>query len=239
MRKLTVSVDTAAAIRESRKERQPDPVAAAIIAEFAGADGISIHLRMDKKHIRDRDLYILRETVKTSLNLHIAPSPEMIERALEVKPPEVTLLPEHAGELATEQGLDLRGQADEVGAIANQLSAAGCRVYALIDPDPDFIKPAAKAGLNGVEFFAHNYTASSNLEEQKIELTKLAKAFEVAQKQELETRIAGGLDYVNVLPILQSIKIPEFIIGHNIFARALITGLEKAVRDMVDIVKFY
>ena len=239
MRKLTVSVDTAAAIRESRKERQPDPVAAAIIAEFAGADGISIHLRMDKKHIRDRDLYILRETVKTRLNLHIAPSPEMIERALEVKPSEVTLLPEHSGELATEQGFDMRGQADEIASIANQLSAAGSRVFALIDPDPDFIKPAVKAGLDGVEFFAHNYTASMSINERKLEISKIAKAFEAAQKHELETRIAGGLDYINVLPILQSIEISEFIIGHNIFARAVIIGLDKAVREMVDIVKFY
>jgi len=239
MRRLIVSVDTVAAIRESRKEKEPDPVAAAAAAELAGADGIAIHLRMDKKHIRDRDLYILRETVKTKLDLQIALNAEMVARALEVKPAGVTLLSERSGELTTEGGLDLRECADEFRNIQEQLSAAGCRVFAVVEPEPDSVKHAVKLNLDGIEIFAHNYTDARSPEDELSEFERIARVAEAAQKAGLAIRIAGGLGYTNIIPILTKTSIEEFVVGHHIVARAVMTGFEKAVKDMVDIVKYF
>jgi len=238
MRKLVIGVDVVASIRESRKEKNPDPVAAASLAEIAGADGVSIHLRQDKRHIRDRDLYILRETVKTKLNLHIAPAAEMLQRALEVKPSEVTLLPEHAGELATEQGLDLKAEFEALTSAVGQAKAAGSGVYALVDPNPEVVKHAVKCGLDGIEIFAHNYTAAAG-QDAVTELDSIVKTFEAADKAELDVRIAGGLDYTNIVPLLERTKISEFVVGYHLMSRAILVGIEKAVREMVDIVKFF
>ena len=239
MRKLIVSVDTVAAIREARKEKEPDPVAAAAVAELAGADGIAIHLRMDKRHTRDRDLYILRETVKTRLDLQIALNMEMLARALEVKPASVTLLSERSGELTTEGGLDIRDNADEIRNFQGQLSAAGCKVFAVVEPDSDSVKHAEKVALDGIEVFAHHYTDARSPEDEKSEFDKIVKVAETAQKNGLAVRIAGGLGYGNIVPILTRTSIEEFVVGHHIAARAIMTGYEKAVKEMVDIVKYY
>ena len=235
MRKLIVSVDTVAAIREARKEKEPDPVAAAAVAELAGADGIAIHLRMDKRHIRDRDLYILRETVKTRLDLQIALSTEMLTRA----PASVTLLSERSGELTTEGGLDLRNSADEIRNFRGQLSAAGCKVFAVVEPESDSVKHAEKVGLDGIEIFAHHYTDARSPENEKTEFERIVKVTEAAQKNGLAVRIAGGLGYANIVPILTKTSIEEFVVGHHVAARAIMTGYEKAVKEMVDIVKYY
>lgn len=239
MRRLIVCVDTVAAIREGRKEKEPDPVAAAVAAELAGADGIAIHLRMDKKHVRDRDLYILRETVKTRLDLQIAPSPEMVGRALEVKPAGVTLLSERSGELTTEGGLNLRQDVDQLREVHEQLTAAGCKVFAIIEPEPDAVKHALKLNFDGVEIFAHHYTSALSRDDESSELDRIAKCAESAQKNGLAVRIAGGLGYTNIIPILTKTSIEEYVVGHHIVARAVMTGFEKAVKDMVDIVKYF
>ena len=239
MRKLIVSINSVAVIRESRKDKEPDPVTAALMAEFAGADGIAIHLRMDKRHIRDRDLYILRETVKTKLDLHIAPTPEMVALALEVKPAEVTLLPERSGELATEFGLDLREHSDNLRKISEQLRIAGCRVFAVVEPEPDAVKYASKARLDGIQLLAYHFTEAKSFQEEETELERLIKIAETAKKNFLPVRIGGGLSYTNITPILSKTEIEEFVVGHHIVARAVITGFEKAVKDMADIVKFF
>ncbi len=239
MRNLIISVDAVAALREDRKEKEPDPVTAAALAEMAGADGIAIHLRMDKRHVRDRDLYILRETVKTRLVLYITPSSEMVTRALEVKPSEVTLVSERSGELTTETGLDFSEQGEAVRETVMQLKAAGCTVFAVVEPDNDSIKSAAKAGLDGVELFTHHYREAKSSSERGEELQRLIKATESAKKQELHIRAAGGLDYQNILPLLSDTEITEFVIGHSIVARAVLTGFERAVKEIVDIVKFF
>lgn len=239
MRRLIVSVDTAAAIRESRKEKEPDPVAAASIAELAGADGIAIHLRMDKRHIRDRDLYILRETVKTRLDLQISPNADMVARALEVKPAGVTLLSERSGELTTEGGLNLRENADQIQSTREQLAAIGCSVFAIVEPEADSVKHAAKLGLDGVEIFARHYSDARSVEERQSELDRIIKVVEAAQKSELAVRIAGGLSYTNIVPVLSKTSVDEFLVGHHIFARSVMMGLEKAVRDMVEIISYF
>jgi pyridoxine 5-phosphate synthase len=239
MRRVIVSVNAVAAIRESRKEKSPDPVAAAAIAEMAGADGIAIHLRMDKRDVRDRDLYILRETVKTKLDLHIAPNAEMVARALEVKPAEVTLLSERQGELTTECGLDLHKQSDEIRDIRQQLGAAGCRVFVVAEPEPESVKRAMKVEADGIEIFAHHYADTRSPDDEASELDRIAKVADAAQKSGLAVRVAGGLDYTNVVPILTKTAIEEFVVGHHIVARAVMTGFEKAVREMVEIVKYY
>jgi pyridoxine 5-phosphate synthase len=239
MRKLIVSVDAIAAIREGRKEREPDPVAAAALAELAGADGIAIHLRMDKKHIRERDLYILRETVKTKLDLYISPNADLVARALEVKPAEVTLVAERPGELTTENGLDLHEHFDAVKGIAEQLQAAGCRVFTLIEPEEDSVKRASKIGLDGVEIFANHFTEAKSPLDTLSELQRITKTAESARKAELAVRTSGGLGYGNVVSVITETDIPEYVVGHNIVSRAVLTGFEKAVREMVEIVKFF
>lgn len=239
MRRLFVSIDTVAMMRESRKEREPDPVTAASIAELAGADGIAIHLRMDKRHIRDRDLYILRETVKTRLDLHIAPNADMVKRALEVKPAGVTLLAERSGELVTEGGLDLREDTAEIESIHEQLSAAGCTVSAIVEPEAEMVRQAAKLGIDGVEIFTRHFTEAKTPADVQSELDRLVKACETAQKNNMAVRIAGGLSYTNAVPILSATSVEELVVGHHIFARAVIVGLERAVREMAELVKYF
>ncbi len=239
MRRLIVSVDAVAAIRERRKEREPDPVVAAAIAEIAGADGIAIHLRMDKRDIRDRDLYILRETVKTRLDVHIAPNAETVARVLEVKPACVTILQERSGELTTESGLDLRENADQVRDAREQLGAAGCKVFAVVEPEPESVKQAMKLEMDGIEVFARNYSDARSQSDEQSELDRIIRVAEAAQKGGLDMRIAGGLGYATIIPVLTKTPIEEFVVGHHIAARAVVTGFEKAVREMVEIVKYF
>ncbi len=239
MRNLIISVDAVAALREDRKEKEPDPVTAASFAELAGADGIAIHLRMDKRHIRDRDLYILRETVKTRLILYIAPSPEMVTRALEVKPSDITLVSERSGELTTEAGLNFSEQLETIRETVVQLKGTGCSVFAVVEPESDAIKNASKAGFDGIELFTHHYRETKTDSERSEELKRLVKATESAKKHELRVRAAGGLDYQNILPLLSDTDIAEFVVGYSIVARSVLTGFERAVKEFVDIVKFF
>jgi len=239
MRKLIVSVNSVAVMREDRKEKAPDPVMAAAGAELAGVDGIAIHLRLDKRHIRERDLYILRETVKTKLDLYIAPVAEMAERALEVKPAEVTLVAERSGELTTERGLDLHEMSGEIAHISEQLKAAGCNVFAVVEPEPDSAKHAAKIGLDGIELYAHHYSDAQESSSVKKELERAVKTYDAARKNDLIVRIGGGLNYANIVPLLNDTGIQEYVVGHAIAARAITTGFEKATRDMVEIVKYF
>jgi pyridoxine 5-phosphate synthase len=239
MRNLIISVDAIAAIREDRKEKEPDPVTAAAFAELAGADGIAIHLRMDKRHVRERDLYILRETVKTRLILYITPSPEMVTRALEVKPSDVTLVSERSGELTTEAGLNFSEQSEAIREAVEQIKAAGCSVFAVVEPDNDAIKSASKAGFDGVELFTHHYRETESDSDRCEELQRLVKSIESAKKHELHVRAAGGLNYQNIIPLLSDTDIAEFVVGHSIVARAVLTGFERAVKELVDIVKYF
>ncbi len=237
MPKLSVNVDHVATLREARKIKEPDPVFAAVLAELAGADGITVHLREDRRHIRDRDLYVLKEVVKTELNLEMAAIPQMVERALEVKPHLVTLVPEKREELTTEGGLDVAGQSDRIRNVLKQLKPAGIRVSLFIDPEVEQIKAAAKLRAEVIELSTARYAESKTEKEAHEELEKLDQMTEMADKLGIEVHAGHGLNYRNIVPLLEIEKITEYAIGHAIVARAVLVGFSQAVQEMVQLIK--
>jgi pyridoxine 5-phosphate synthase len=238
VKKLSVSLDQIGLLRESRKLPSPDPVAAMVIAELAGADSISVHLRLDRRGISKRDLFLLRQTCKTRLNLNIAPKTEMIPLINEFKPHEVTVLPERPGEIYTERGLSAENEEEWDRDLFAQIQGAGARLFLLIEPELTDIKAASKLGCEGVQLYSSGYATVRNEVDRRQELERIAKAAEVAAKSELEVRIGGGLNYNNLFPFLKIEQIQEFVIGHAIISQALMVGMTKAVEDMVTIVKW-
>jgi pyridoxine 5-phosphate synthase len=238
LKKLSISIDHIGLVRESRKLQTPDPVAAASIAELAGADSISIHIRLDRRGIRERDLYILKETCKTRLNLNISPKSEMLSIINEVKPHYITVLPERSTELYTERGLSFENDDEYDQDLFAQIQGTGTQLFALIEPEVPDVKAAAKAGCDGVQFYSLAYaTVRSEIERQQ-ELEKISKAAELAAKHNLGIRLGGGLNYNNISPLLKIDPIEEYVIGHAIIAQGLMVGLAKAVEDMVTLVKW-
>lgn len=237
MPKLTVNVDHVATLREARKIKEPDPIYAAVLAELAGADGITIHLREDRRHIRDRDLYVLKEIVKSTLNLEMAPIVQMVERALEVKPNLVTLVPERREELTTEGGLDVEGNSEKLNDVISRLKPAGIRVSLFIDPDINQIKAAAKLRAEVIELSTARYAESKTPKETHAELEKLEQMTEMADKLGIEVHAGHGLNYRNIIPLLEIEKITEYAIGHAIVARAVLVGFSQAVQEMVQLIK--
>ncbi len=238
MKQLSVSLDQIGLLREARKLKSPDPVAAAAIAEMAGADSISIHLRIDRRGIRERDLYILKETCRTRLNLNISPKTEMLSLISEVKPQEVTVLPERATELYTERGLAVDDETEFDREFFAQVQGSGSRLFLMMEPEPDDIKAAARAGCDGVQLYSMAFSTVRTDTERQVEVDKIEKAAELASKQGLEVRLGGSLNYNNIFPFLKIDQISEFVIGHAIISQALMVGLSKAVEDMVTIVKW-
>ncbi|MCM0083435.1 pyridoxine 5'-phosphate synthase [Geomonas sp. Red32] len=238
MARLGVNIDHVATLRNARGGSEPDPVAAAAIAELAGADQITIHLREDRRHIKDRDLHILRQTVQTRLNLEMAATDEMVEIALNVKPEACTLVPEKRAELTTEGGLDVRLHQEALKPYIEKLQAGGIIVSLFIDPDPDQIKAANKVGADYIEIHTGSFAEARDWKEEEEELIKLENAVKLARKLDLGVNAGHGLNYVNVKKVAAIGGIEEFNIGHSIMSRAILVGLHQAVRDMSELVRY-
>jgi pyridoxine 5-phosphate synthase len=238
MAKLGVNIDHVATIRQARGGSEPDPVAAAVIAELAGADGITVHLREDRRHIQDRDLKVLRQTVRTRINLEMAATDEMVNIAVAVKPEACTLVPEKRQELTTEGGLDVRLNAASIGAAIERLQQNGIVVSLFVDPDPDQIKIANKIGADYVEIHTGAFAEARTWKKQEQEILKIENAVKLATKLGLGVNAGHGLNYQNVKMVAALGGIEEFNIGHAIISRAVLVGLDRAVRDMLELVKY-
>lgn len=237
MATLSVNVDHVATVRQARLGDEPDPVTAALAAELAGADGITVHLREDRRHIQDRDVRVLRRVVKTVLNLEMAATPEMLSIALDVKPDMVTLVPEKRKELTTEGGLEVRTQVEGLKRLVGELQDAGVPVNLFIDPNPEAVKAAHKIGSAGVEIHTGTYADAENRAVRAAELKKVQDAVHLSSKLGMKTHAGHGLDYRNVRPLAAMKEIDEFAIGFSIIARAVHVGMERAVREMAELVK--
>jgi len=232
MARLSVNVDHVATVRQARLATEPDPVTAAMMAELAGADGITIHLREDRRHIQDRDLRLMRKMVKTRLNLEMAATKEMCEIALEVKPDMVTLVPEKRQELTTEGGLDVRGQTEHLKRYVAGLRDAGIPVNLFIDPSPEAVKAAHRIGSDGVEIHTGKYADVKGDKNRESELKRVADCVLLSSRLGMKTHAGHGLDYNNIGPIASLGGIEEFAIGYSIIARSIYVGIKKAVREM-------
>jgi len=236
MAHLAVNVDHIATIREARGTDEPDPVLAAGIAELAGAEGIICHLRMDRRHVKDRDLELLRRTVKTKLNLEMAPAKQLLDIALAIKPDVVTLVPERREELTTEGGLDAARNREEYRSITRTLKEAGIAVSFFIDPDPDQIRESATAGADIIEINTREYSEARTEPDILREFEKIKEAAKLASKLKLKVHAGHGLNYVNIRRFASIPEIEEYSIGHSIIARTVIVGIDQAVREMVALV---
>ena len=229
---LGVNVDHVATLRQARGTAYPDPVAAALAAERAGADSITIHLREDRRHIQDRDLEIMQRTAQTRVNLEMAITDAMLEIALKVLPEDCCLVPEKREELTTEGGLDVAGQVDAVARACRQLDDAGIRTSLFIDPDPAQLEASAACGAPVVELHTGTYADASDRIEQARELDRIRAAAEYGDRLGLTIHAGHGLHYHNVQPVAAIDEVVELNIGHAIVARAVFDGIDKAVADM-------
>lgn len=234
--RLAVNIDHVATVREARKAREPEPLAAAVLAELAGADGITVHLRSDRRHIKERDLELLREVVTTKLNVEMAATGEMASIAARVKPDQVTLVPERPDELTTEGGLDVVSHARTVTETANQLHKAGIRVSIFIDPDTRQVAASQEVGADAVEINTGAYSSATAADRPGC-LEQVRLAAHEARRVKLEVLAGHGLNYVNVRSIAAIPEIVELNIGHSIVARAVLVGLDRAVREMMALLK--
>ena len=233
MARLTVNVDHVATLRQARKAKYPDPVAAAILAELGGANGIVVHIREDRRHIQDRDLELLRQIVKTHLNLEMANTEEMLAIATRIKPDRVTLVPERREELTTEGGLNVADQEMKIQDAISVLHRAGIEVSLFIDPAVQQIQAAARVGADVVELHTGIFSEAKTIEERRRQFEILKNAARLAKELGLNVHAGHGVDYENVLWLREIQEIEEFSIGHSIIARAVMVGMEQAVRDMV------
>lgn len=232
MAELGVNIDHVATVRQARRTTEPDPVWAATLAQLGGADGITLHLREDRRHIQDRDLRVLHETVTVKLNLELAANPEVVAIACETRPDQATLVPEKREEVTTEGGLDLIGSHARVAEAIKKLRGAGISISLFLDPDPRQLEAAAKLGADAVELHTGEYALATGEERQNAELAKLAAAAKLVKSAGLVLHAGHGLTYRNVKPIAALAGISELNIGHSIVARAIMVGFEQAVREM-------
>ena len=237
MARLAVNIDHVATVRQARGIDYPDPVLAAGLVELAGADGIICHLREDRRHINDRDLRLLRQTVKTKLNLEMAAVDEMVRIACEVIPDLVTLVPEKREELTTEGGLDVKSKPELYTKVVETLGTKGIDVSFFIDPDPAQIEVAHQVGGRVIEIHTGHYSEARSEIEAVERFKRIARAVEVADELKLGISAGHGLNYINVKRFKSLPRIEEYSIGHSIIARAVLVGLERAVREMIDLVK--
>jgi len=239
MARLAVNVDHVATVRQARGIDEPDPVLAAGLAELAGAEGIICHLREDRRHINDRDLRLLRQTVKTRLNMEMAATEEMVQIALDVKPDLVTLVPEKREELTTEGGLDVRAQTGRYREVVERLKGGGIQVSLFIDPDPEQIQTAHQCGADIVEIHTGHYAEARSEPEAVEQFGRIVRAVESAAKLSLGVSAGHGLNYVNVKRFKDLSQIEEYSIGHSIVAMAVLIGFERAVQRMIDLVRHF
>lgn len=235
--RLGVNIDHVATIRQARRIDVPDPVAAAAIAELAGADGITIHLREDRRHIQDRDVRLLKETVKTKLNLEMGNAPEIVQIALNTKPEDVCLVPEKREEVTTEGGLDVAGQLDSLKPTVLKLNEAGIRVSMFIDPEQAQILASREVGAAFIELHTGRYAEARGEAEANRTLEEIGTAVAIARNAGLRVNAGHGLNYRNVMPVAAMAEIEELNIGHSIVARAVLVGLDRAVREMKDLIR--
>ena len=233
---LGVNIDHIATIRQARRTVEPDPVAAAVLAEMGGADGITVHLREDRRHIQERDVRLLRQTVRTHLNLEMAATDEMVAIALEIQPDYVTLVPENRQEITTEGGLDVAGQAERITTVVDQLQSAGIPVSLFIDANEAQITASAASKAQFIELHTGTYAEAEDETARRKELEVLADGCRHAIAAGLRVNAGHGLTYWNAYPIACLDGMEELNIGHTIVSRAALVGMERAVRDMKQVI---
>jgi pyridoxine 5-phosphate synthase len=234
--KLSVNVDHIATLREARQEEFPDPVYAAVEAELGGADGITVHLRGDRRHIKERDLEILKQLIKTELTLEMAPTQSMAPIAARIKPDFVTLVPEAPGEVTTQGGLDLLKTKEDLKLYVSKLKENGIIAGIFVDPDIEQIKEAARIEAKYIEINTSKYTElkTGNIRDEVIRIARASKA---AKREGLLVHAGHGLNYQNIQPLISVTEISVFSIGFAIVARAVFVGFKQATKEMVDIIK--
>jgi len=234
--KLAVNVDHVATVREARKTYYPDPVHAAVLAELGGADGIVVHLRLDRRHIKERDVRIIREVIKTKLILEMALDKELIKFAKEIKPYQVTLVPERVEEVTTEGGLELEGRVEEVKRAVKELNRAGIKVSLFLNPEEKDLELAKGTSAQIVELHTGRFSEARDEEERLLEFERLERAAHLAKDLGFVVHAGHGLNYENIGPVAAIPEIEEFSIGHSIVGRALLVGMKEAVREMKELI---
>ena len=235
MAELGVNIDHVATVREARKTREPDPAWAAALAELGGADGITLHLREDRRHIQDRDLFVMKETVACKLNLELACEDEVLAIACKVRPEQITLVPERREEVTTEGGLDVLGSREKVQKAVDQLHDAGMIVSLFLDPDEAQIQAGADLNVDAVELHTGMYSLAKD-DARLAELAKLANAGKLIRSLGMTLHAGHGLDYRNVKPIAELEGMCELNIGHSIVGRSIMVGMQQAVREMKQLI---
>jgi pyridoxine 5-phosphate synthase len=236
--RLYVNIDHVATVRQARRTDEPDPVRAAVLVELGGAHGITVHLREDRRHIQDRDVRALMETTRTGLNLELAASSEILDLACELRPLQATLVPEKREEVTTEGGLDLSrpGAAEPLARALGRLREAGVRTSLFIDPDPESLQRSKDLGADAVELHTGEY-ANARGDSRGVELERLAQVAREGRRLGLSVHAGHGLTYENVMPVAAIAEIEELNIGHSIISRAVFVGLERAVREMGELMR--
>ncbi|SMO78923.1 pyridoxine 5'-phosphate synthase [Balnearium lithotrophicum] len=237
--RLGVNIDHVATVRNARRTFEPDPVHAAVIADLAGADQITLHVREDRRHVNERDLKTIKEVIHSKVNLEMAPTDEMVEIALSVKPHQVTLVPEKREEVTTEGGLDVLSQKERIKEVVERLKNGGITVNIFIDPDKEQIKAASEIGADAVELHTGAYAeafAENNEEKVGEELERLKEAAKFAKGLGLRVYAGHGLTYKNVKKVVEIPEIEELNIGHSIVANAVLLGLKEAVEKMIKLI---
>lgn len=237
MIRLGVNIDHVATVRQARRALEPDPVAAAVLALLGGADGITLHLREDRRHIQDRDLRLLRQVVTNLLNLELSVADEIVGIACEVKPDQATLVPERREELTTEGGLDVVQHQKAVGAAMERLHNAGVAVSLFIDPDLRQIEIAKALGAKAIEIQTARYSEAKTAADRERELDCLRESTEFARQHGLHVHLGHGLNYENVRGVVRIAGVEELNIGHSIVSRAVLVGMERAVREMKEAIR--
>ncbi|MGH7458607.1 MAG: pyridoxine 5'-phosphate synthase [Longimicrobiaceae bacterium] len=233
--RLYVNIDHLATVRQARATDEPDPVRAAVLAELGGADGVTVHLREDRRHIQDRDVRLLLETVRTGVNLELAAVSEVVELAVEWRPLQATLVPERREEVTTEGGLDLEKSADTVAGAVRRLSGAGVRVSLFLDPEPEQLRRAAALGAEAVELHTGEY-ANAPRSRRHEQVARLGRAAALGRSLGLAVHAGHGLTYENAAPVAALGEVEELNIGHSIVSRAVLVGMERAVREMKEVI---
>lgn len=234
---LCVNVDHIATLRQARGGIEPDPVAGAILCEENGAHGITVHLREDRRHIQDRDVFALRDTVRGKFNLEMALSEEILAIAMKVKPDQVTLVPEKRSELTTEGGLDVKSNLGKIGDVVRLFHERGVQVSLFIEPDISAVDCSRETGTDFIEIHTGSYCNAADPARIAVELKRIYDAAAHAVKRGIRVNAGHGLNYENLPPVLKSAGLEELNIGHSIIARSVFVGIDKAVREMVNLIK--
>jgi pyridoxine 5-phosphate synthase len=237
MIRLGVNIDHVATVRQARRAAEPDPVAAAVLALLGGADGITVHLREDRRHIQERDVRVLKQIVTNRLNLEMAAVDSVLAIALDVCPHEATLVPEKRAELTTEGGLDVLGNEEAIAPVVRQLQAAGIEVSLFIDPDATQIDASVRLGVRAIEIQTARYSEAHTADAQVREIEALRMAADYACSRGLHVHLGHGLNYTNLAPVVALPGVEELNIGHSIVSRAVLVGMERAVREMKEAIR--